>query len=81
MPALDVHTHVLLQPPFVSDQASALADTELPDAPNGVFGARKKKRKTRKMGGNGGKWGGKEGKWEKMYKKKAKNGGFMPKFG
>ena len=55
-------------------QASALADTELTDAPNGVFRARKNEKnegtggKWRKMGENGGKWGGMEGKWSKMEK-------------
>ena len=68
---------------IVPMQASALADTELTDAPNGVFRARKNEEneenggKWRKMGVSEGKWRGNGEKWRKM----GKNGGFMNTFG
>ena len=53
-------------------QASAQADTELTDAPNGVFRAQKNGENEKnggkwgKMGGNGGKWGENGEKWGEM---------------
>ena len=56
-PAVELNGHV-----------SALADTELTDAPNGVFQALKNEENGgwRKMGGNGGNWRENGGKWAKM---------------
>ena len=57
--------------------ASALADTELTDAPNGIFQAQKNggnEGKWGEMGGNGGKWRESGEKWAKMKAKEQKWG-------